>query len=71
MIPAERVRELVEDVKRRALSAGLLAVKHRADGFCNDAERCQGKASAYQHAAELVEQLLKDEPGTVPAGGER
>lgn len=68
MIPAERVRELVDDLKRRASSCSQLVDRQHEPGDC---QRLVAKASAYHHAAEMVEQLLKDEPGTVPAGGER
>lgn len=62
MIPAERVRELAADLKRRAESADDLAAKEEASHLHLGAARCAGNASAYRHAAEMVEQLLKDEP---------
>jgi len=52
----ERLRELVTDLRRRAQSAhdmglGLAAVANRTRLF--------GKRSAYNHAAEMVENLLR------------
>lgn len=53
------VDELHNDLTRRANSCAVLADEHARYGNVDDARRCDGKAAAYRHAAELVRVYLK------------
>lgn len=68
MIPADRLRELAEDLKRRSEAATRLSERETASYLDIGAARCAGKASAYRHAAEMVDLLLKDEDKAAPRG---
>ena len=57
----ETIRELIADLARHANASEELCHKAEKDGDRSAAYRCAGKASAYQHAAILLQQALLNE----------
>lgn len=59
----EQIRELIQDLRRREAACEKLADSYDEEGY----SRCKGKASAYGHCAELLENILKDHSlGSIP-----
>lgn len=52
----EQISEMIQDLRRREAACEVLADSYDEEGY----SRCKGKASAYGHSAELLENILKD-----------
>jgi hypothetical protein len=54
MLTTDALEALAGDLIRRAEACERLAVEYDAGGSIADSCRCEGKADAYRHAAELL-----------------